>query len=380
MPSTSQLLVFAHTPPPVHGQSVMVQVLVDGLPGAAPGLRLFHVNPRLSRDAADVGRWRAGKVVSLLAACARALWLRLRHGPMTLYYVPAPGRRAALYRDWLVMLLCRPWFPRLVLHWHAVGLGDWLASSATAVERAVTLRLLGDADLAIVLAPELSSDAVHLSPRRTVVVPNGLDLPASAAEWKSRPAGEPAAGTGTRLLFIGLCTREKGLFDTLAAVGIANRQSPGSFQLTVAGAFACEADEQTFQAQAAALGAGVIRHLGLVSADQRTTLLAAADVFCLPTVHPHEGQPLALIEALAADLSIVTTRWRAIPGMLPQSHVWLVDPHRPEQLATALQATRLAGRPHGELRAHYLAHFTRDRHLQRFAAALNSLHDDAPRA
>ena len=35
----------------------------------------------------------------------------------------APGKRAALYRDWVVMVLCRPFFRQVIHHWHAVGLG-----------------------------------------------------------------------------------------------------------------------------------------------------------------------------------------------------------------------------------------------------------------
>ena len=45
------------------------------------------------------------------------------------YYVPAPGKRVALYRDWLVMLLCRPFFKNIILHWHAAGLAKWLETS-----------------------------------------------------------------------------------------------------------------------------------------------------------------------------------------------------------------------------------------------------------
>ena len=37
------------------------------------------------------------------------------------YYVPAPGKRVALYRDWLVMFICRPFFSGVILHWHAVA-------------------------------------------------------------------------------------------------------------------------------------------------------------------------------------------------------------------------------------------------------------------
>src|SRR4051812_17333941 len=74
-----KLLVLAQTPPPLHGQSAMVQTLLDGL-GASPGFEVHHVNLRLSADAADIGRWRPGKVAGILRACVSALWLRLSKG------------------------------------------------------------------------------------------------------------------------------------------------------------------------------------------------------------------------------------------------------------------------------------------------------------
>jgi glycosyltransferase involved in cell wall biosynthesis len=365
-----KLLVLAQPPPPVHGQSLMVRTLLDGLPSVAPEIELVHVNPRLSRDTGDVGRWRAGKIVSLLAACLRALRLRLRHGPMQLYYVPAPGKRAALYRDWLVMLLCRPCCSGLVLHWHAVGLGEWLSTHATAPERAITRALLGRAGLAIVLSPALAGDARVLAPRRVAIAPNGLADPLAGA---ALPAREPiAASAPLEILFLGLGSREKGLFAAVDAVALAHRRAPGGCRLTVAGGFASEADAAAFRARATELGPGLVRHAGFADETQKHALLAAADVFCLPTSYPHEGQPLALIEALAHDLPVVTTRWRAIPELLPAGspQVFFVDPRDPATLADAFAAARRAGRPGGRHRAHFLAHFTREAHLAALAAAL----------
>ena len=362
-----QLLVFAHTPPPIHGQSLMVQTLVEGLPSIITPLRVFHVNPRLSRDSSDVGRWRLGKFFALVAACGRALRLRARHGRTIFYYVPAPARRGALYRDWLVMLLCRPFFGALVLHWHAVGLGEWLVRRATPPERWLTRALLGRATLSIALAPELIADAQLLSPRRIAIVPNGVADPGAPTPR------DRAVTTPFEILFLGLGSREKGLFDTLTAVEIALAREPGGFRLTVAGGFASAADNRAFLARAKTLGADVVQHIGFADEARKRALFASADVFCFPTSHPYEGQPLALIEALAHDVPIITTRWRAIPGMLPTTHVWFVDPARPDQIAEALLAARRSERPHGKLREHYLAHFTRERHLEELATALLSL-------
>ncbi|AOS44601.1 hypothetical protein Verru16b_01664 [Lacunisphaera limnophila] len=209
-----KLLVLAQIPPPLHGQSLMVQTLVTGLP--AHGLAVHHINLGLSRDAADIGRARPGKVFALLTACLRTVTARFHENCDTLYYIPAPGKRGALWRDWVVMLLCRPFFKRLVLHWHASGLDPWLATEATALERGLTRLLLGRADLSIVLADSLRADAAALAPRQIAVVPNGITDPGENPA--PRPAGPPF-----QVLFLGLCSEEKGLFASAAAVLAANR-------------------------------------------------------------------------------------------------------------------------------------------------------------
>src|SRR4051812_14201384 len=118
-----KLLVFAHTPPPHHGQSYMVKLLLDGFGGdrrskagdrkrevdgaRVSGIECYHVNCRYSETLEDVGSFRLGKMWLVLRYSVEAIWCRFRYGVRAFYYVPAPGKRAALYRDWVVMLLCR---------------------------------------------------------------------------------------------------------------------------------------------------------------------------------------------------------------------------------------------------------------------------------
>ncbi len=363
-----KLLVLAQTPPPVHGQSLMVQTLLDGLP--ASGLAVHHVNLGLSRDAADIGRWRPGKITATFGAALRAIAARFRHGCDTLYYVPAPGKRGALYRDWLVMLLARPFFKKLVLHWHATGLSAWLETEGTVFERGLTQSLLGRADLSLVLANELRADAEYLRARRIAIVPNGIaDPAASAAPRRALAAGEPC-----EVLFLGLGSHAKGLFATLDALAIANQREAGAFRLRFAGGFASAEDEREFQVRGRSRGVAA-HHVGFADAAQKDALLSSADVFCFPTRYPHEGQPLVLIEALAHNLPIITTRWRAIPSMLPAEGVWFVDATQPAQIADALWEARRRAATGDALRQHYLAHFTRERHLVTLAAALAELND-----
>jgi len=360
-----KLLVLAQTPPPVHGQSVMVRTLVSGLP--SEGIALEHVDLRLSRSAAEIGTWRLGKILAVLDACFHAVVVRGCRGCDTLYYVPAPGKRGALYRDWVVMLLCRPFFRRLVLHWHATGLGEWLATRATGPERLVTRWLLGRADLAIVLTDGLRVDAEALDARKVCVVANGIDEPTAGC-----PAPGPDRGAPFTVLFLGLCCEKKGLFDAAEAVVAANRRTTGApFRLVAAGSFPDAATRTRFSALAAA-HPQAIRHAGFVAGAAKQSLLRSCGCLCLPTRFPNEGQPLVLLEALAADRPVVATRWRGIAETLPPTVSRLVKPGDVAALADALVDVRVRAPAAGAARAAYLARFTAAHHLRNLATALAS--------
>ncbi len=116
------------------------------------GIACYHVNARFSRGLSDVGEFQGGKIFLILWFCLQAVWLRFRHGVKNFYYVPAPGKKVALYRDWLVMFLCRPFFENLILHWHAAGLAKWLETETVITCRAATYRLFKPVDLSLVLS------------------------------------------------------------------------------------------------------------------------------------------------------------------------------------------------------------------------------------
>ena len=398
-----KLLVFAHTPPPHHGQSYMVQLMLEGFggdarkPRTAPGANRFgvecyHVNARFSRGLSDIGEFQGTKILLILWFCAQALWIRFRYGVEKFYYVPAPGKRVALYRDWLVMLICRPFFERVILHWHAAGLGKWLETETTIGSRAATYRLFKPVDLSLVLSRYNFADAQKLLSRRIAVVNNGIpdpcpDFPeivlARRRERFSQRqkvfAGEKVeAPLIIKVLFLAHCTREKGLFATIEGVLCANllltaRGLPMRLQLTIAGNFVTETERAEFDDIRQKPGvAACVKHLGFVSGERKAGLYREADIFCFPTCYLGENQPVNLIEAMAFGLPIVTTRWRSLPEMLPENYPGLVPDQNPGAIAETL--LKVLALKSGELaRRHFTAHFTVEQHLTALAAALRSV-------
>ncbi len=397
-----KLLVFAHTPPPHHGQSYMVQLMLAGFGGdrrwhkpSAPsplGIECYHVNARFSRGLSDVGEFQGTKIFLIFWFCLQAIWVRLRYGVTNFYYVPAPGKHVALYRDWLVMLLCRPFFKNIILHWHAAGLAKWLETATTIGSRTITYRLFQPVELSIVLSQYNVADAEKLLSHHVRVVNNGIPDPCPDFETAVLPqrrerfarrvqffAGETAAAPVTvQVLYLAHCTREKGLFAAAEAVLLVNRQLvarhlPMQLKLTTAGNFVTAEEQAEFdRLRENPEFAAVIKHLGFVSGAQKDQLLRTSDLFLFPTRYLGENQPVNLIEAMAFGLPIVTTRWRSLPEMLPPNYPGLVDDQDPKKIAEAILQV-LAVKSGQQGRANFLARFSMEQHLAELAAALRSV-------
>jgi glycosyltransferase involved in cell wall biosynthesis len=406
-----KLLVFAHTPPPHHGQSYMVQLMLDGFGGDCrvagqkaaeiPGIECYHVNARFSKTLEDVGEFQGFKLLLIIFYCLQAIWCRFRYGVTNFYYVPAPGKRVALYRDWLVMLICRPFFKKIILHWHAAGLAKWLETSVQIRARAATYRLFKPVDLSIVLSKYNFADAKKLLSQRICVVSNGVPdpcpdftqeiLPHRRARFAARKklfAGETLAPGENefaggdpqivKILFLAHCTHEKGLFAAMNGIAAANQKlaaenSPVRMKLIAAGNFVTEGEKEEFERLIKLQEfAETVKHIGFVSGAEKTRALREADIFCFPTCYLGENQPVNLIEAMAFGLPIVTTSWRSLPEMLPENYPGLVATQSPDEIAGALLT--LARQKTGEqLRENFLRQFTLMRHLANLGNAIHSV-------
>ncbi len=168
----------------------------------------------------------------------------------------------------------------------------------------------------------------------------GLGVPAERIDVVE-PGTDPAplargsTGPGLGLLCVGAMTPRKGhavLIEALARV--ADR----AWHLVCVGSLerspATVADLRG-QIDAAGLS-GRVTLAGEEGEDAIGAYYERADVFVLPSFH--EGYGMALAEALAHGLPIVSTRAGAIPDTVPQDAGRLVPPGDPAKLAGALAA------------------------------------------
>lgn len=375
-----RIVVLAQTPPPKHGQSIMVERLVQVLRGDvfADGWQVELVEMRLSDSLKEIGGFSARKALRALFALGCLFRARLRGKIDVLYYVPATGLRSQLYRDWLLLGLGRRLASRTFLHWHGLGLRELYETSLRDWEKWLTRWTYGRHDTSLLVNPTHADEVRWAEPRNVKVFPNFIADPCSDFRGSVLPRrdkrfgvrrhifdrcdGPNAAteGAALRVLFLGHCTRSKGLFDLINAVALANAQSiergaRACVRLEVAGEF-FDADERAeFERRIAAPealladGEQAVAYLGYLEDAAKKAAFLRADVFCLPTYFRTETQGVVLIEALNYGLEVIVTDWHGLPAMLPET-VSVVPVRSPASICRAIlqSAVTNSARAHRE--------------------------------
>jgi len=145
------------------------------------------------------------------------------------------------------------------------------------------------------------------------------------------------ASAPVRLLFLGTISRRKGVLDLVTAIRLLQERGVGGWELDVVGGAAEVGEEEAGSLREAFVAAGLGSSLlGPLHGPALNSRLTAADVFVLPS--HWEGQPIAMLEAMATGLPIVATRVGAIPDVVGHEvEGLLVEPHEPEALADVLE-------------------------------------------
>ena len=172
---------------------------------------------------------------------------------------------------------------------------------------------------------------VGLSPAKTIVIPNGVDVDrfASAAPTDLRELGLPAGSQV--ILAIGRLDAQKGYHDLLTAFAlIAARHERAHLLIVGEGPL-----RGALEARRADWGLQNRIHLPGRQEDV-PGLLAACDVFVLSSLW--EGMPNVVLEAMAAGRPIVATRVEGVAELLSDRESALLVPHsEPALLGRALE-------------------------------------------
>ena len=326
------------------------------------------------------GRFSVGRATEVLVAVAAAL---VRMPTSDRVYLTLSTSRLGFIRDCILIhaasLLGRP----TVAHLHGGGYRAFYEDAGPVLRRIVRATL-SRLDALVVLGERLRDQFDFLDGAGPAirVVPNGLPL--GVPEPGSRTAyPEPEPETAFRLLYLSNLVPSKGYLDVVEACEILIAEGLpvechlcGAFVTTEADAPSDESPETGLRRtlDRPALQGRVFTH-GTVGGEEKTALLESCHALVLPTYYPWEGQPLAIIEALAYGIPVVSTEHRGIPEQLIDGvNGYFCEPRNPASVAAALRRVWQGPTPYLDLRRnarrHYERHFTREVHLARLEAVI----------
>jgi glycosyltransferase involved in cell wall biosynthesis len=175
------------------------------------------------------------------------------------------------------------------------------------------------------------------APKR-VVIPNTIDDEVLCTRGEVEDKQAAFGGDRPfRLLFVSNMLPEKGYLDVLRAVGRL-RERGFYIEADFVGGWPSDAARLTFEREAKPLAVSVRHHGPIADRAAIKALHLAADAFVLPTYHPTETQPKAILEALNAGTPVVATE-RPIMDALVGDGIqgYLVPPRAPEAIAAAVE-------------------------------------------
>ena len=332
-------------PPPVFGQAVGMQILLDSAELRSQ-YRLLHVNTN------NIGKNRIRRVVSTIGSLSRYIG-RLVAGRPEVVYLSITRSTLGCVKDCIIVALARLYRTPVVVHLRGGDMAVFYRALGPLWRRWVSWAYQR-ITLGIVLGESLRPQFEGLLPPQKVRVVFNCWSDGESCVFSRRP--ERSGNEPLRISFISNVLPSKGLYDTLEGVAWAIRhgvqvdfQFAGAF-LGYDGALAklpelahenlpAAALEENFERLVKTLGIErCVRRLGTITGAEKWDLLAQTDILLLPIYNPTEGQPLVAIEAMRAGCALISTQCGGLVDIVEDDVTGrVVRPRAPQEIGEAIQ-------------------------------------------
>jgi len=346
MDAVVRVVAAVPTPPPYAGPEVGMAMLLRAW--RSERVRLYHVRTTLRRSNAEKGRFDVAGVVAFARVFVRYVRVLLRRRPAVVFLLLSSSR-AGLVRDAWLIVTARLLGCRVVGQYRGGNFGGFLQRQPPLLQRAINM-LLHQLACVLVQGERLRAHFVGLLPAQRVrVLHNGVSLEEFPPRRRQVLQEAPY-----RLLFVGHIAFAKGFRELARAYRWLRERYAVELwvvgtrvaQPVVASSFLPPQWYAYYQQHAAEIEAEIDAFLQQLQGDTvhffghvHTTvvreLMAEADVFVLPSYS--EGASVAVLEAMASGLPVVTTPVGALPELVePGQTGVLVSVGAWQELAEAL--------------------------------------------
>jgi glycosyltransferase involved in cell wall biosynthesis len=298
------ILVIGQTPPPFHGQAVMIEKIVKA---KYSGVCIHHIRMDFSDNVDQVGKFALFKILRLFALLFKAYIILFRNRIDAIHYPPAGTNKNAIYRDIIILPLLRIWGKKLIFHFHPLGLSDVYKKSGGLMKLAMRSAYF-QPDLSIALSQYNAENIKNLNSKKVVIIPNGID-----DVYPSYSFTVGSWSNDINVLFVGNICESKGIYTYLDVIGaIASKHH--HVKGVVVGGFKDTIEEQKVTQHSAWK---YCQYKGIITGDEKWKTFLHSDILFLPT--QYDNLPTVILEAMQFELPVVASDVGSIPEMINQA-------------------------------------------------------------
>jgi len=307
-----KLIMIGPIPPPLNGQSVAFNALVE------------YLNENNDwADTVDLTSKSQGSKMKRLKEYFRIF--KEFNGKLTddvnIVYLTTAQSRHGFFRDFFFIEISKLKKKKVITHLHGGNFKSFYENE-NYIMRYLIKRVYKKVDKNIVLGKALINmfDFGSNISNKTIAISNGMNVNISSIDSSEEKVD-------FEVLYLSNLIETKGYFKLLKAVPEILKKYP-NVKFNFAGEFLHKTEDSIeFSSEEEAelkfnnfikeknLSDRIIYH-GVVSGKEKEELLKDADIFILPTTYSNEGQPISIIEAMAYGCAIISTNYRAIPDLV----------------------------------------------------------------
>lgn len=353
------LLIIGPFPEPITGNSLSNNTLYKGL--KLSGIPVDYINSAVAFSE-KLGNFSFAKLFSNLIVYRYAYKLFFS----SMIYI-TPGQ------TFLGVMKCAPFIgiskllgKKIIIHIH----GNYIHQEykqLSGIKKKLYYFVLSLADKGIVLSPMLRNNLEpFLDDSDIYVVFNFVENAIST----SHPVKQFHE---LRIIYLSNLMTEKGIFDLLDALLILKRKGI-AYRARIAGNvppnLKLRVDAKFFSIS------DTTEYLGVVRGKEKLQLLEWANVFVLPTYYSTEGQPIAILEALAAGNIVLATDQGGIPDIFSNKNGYFIKKKDSQDIADKLSELNLIDRDTkmslSNTNIKYAQRFTEEKFVENILQVINA--------
>jgi len=324
--SKTRIVIIGPTPPPYNGMSVVTDNLLKS--DLRNHFDIISLDTADRRGLTNVGRLDFNNIVLALKHGLQLLGILVTRHPNIVYVCIAQNTLGYL-RDSLFLVPALLTRHKVVAHLHGSDFRRFYERMSFAMKWLVRWTL-SRVDKMIVLGSSLKELFKGIVPDdRIAVISNGI----KPIAYENKEYQKHIDHKQYRILYLGTLKKNKGFIEFVKSIPIILKKVPSArFMLVGEHCYPKEMQEADEFIRSNQL-TDVIELPGVLVENNKETMLLNADVFVFPPIAA-EGQPLVILEAMAAGLPIIATPQGAIPDMVIDGvNGFIVPPGNPAAIA-----------------------------------------------